>query len=184
MLDSSKWKNGPGLCSLDPMNPRPEDVYIDEIARALAAICRYNGQLPGPKPIHYSVAQHCVLGAQAFLGWDMRQQAKEFLMHDAAEAYIGDMVRPLKRHIPSFVTIEENIQKAVMKRFGLRYPIPVVYKTMDDIMLVTESLTFFNEELVRKWGYDPDTALNYKIEPWDAEYAESTFLKMYRYLFE
>lgn len=75
-----------------PLDPRPDDVSIVDIAWHLSHQCRYNGALNH----FYSVAQHSYLVAMA-TPWPWRGVA---LLHDAAEAYTGDVASPLKRHLP------------------------------------------------------------------------------------
>jgi 5'-deoxynucleotidase YfbR-like HD superfamily hydrolase len=74
-----------------PFNPKPEDVRIEDIAHALSNICRFSGHTRK----FYSVAQHSVLVCRALAGESALLQ-RWGLMHDAAEAYINDLIRPLK----------------------------------------------------------------------------------------
>lgn len=84
-----------------PMNPSIKDFSIVDIGHALSNICRYGGHVKK----FYSVAEHCVLMSRS-----VSPEAALFaLLHDAAEAYIGDMVRPLKQDIPEFKRIEDRI---------------------------------------------------------------------------
>ena len=121
------------------------NVYdIREIAHALSCTCRFNGHVVRP----YSVAQHCVLCADNVASADvvhpddvllLRQAA---LLHDAAEAFIGDIVRPLKRMLPLFMEIEHRFEREIHKAFGLPEVLPewVVQrvKEIDNIVLATE----------------------------------------------
>ena len=76
--------------SLD--NPSPADISMPEIASALGRICRYNGQVD----FHYSVAEHCLLLSQAMeLEGCEPIVALGALLHDAAEAYTGDISAPI-----------------------------------------------------------------------------------------
>jgi len=79
-----------------PLDPRPEDVCIADIAHSLSQICRFNGQTLQ----FYSVAQHSVLVSK-LLGQGGPSPIHEFmgLKHDAAEAYLCDLVRPIKREL-------------------------------------------------------------------------------------
>jgi hypothetical protein len=72
-----------------PLDPRPEDIDPVDIAHALSLICRYGGH----SSRFYSVAEHCVLMSHAVAP----EHALWALLHDATEAYLGDMIRPLKR---------------------------------------------------------------------------------------
>ena len=94
-----------------PFDPRPDDVCIRDIAHHLAQICRFNGGTRVP----YSVAQHSLMVADllppplAFYG----------LLHDATEAYVGDMVRPLKRGLPEYQRVEAEIWAAIVQKFRI-----------------------------------------------------------------
>lgn len=90
------------------------DIYI--IATALSNLCRYTGHVTR----FYSVAEHCVLVSFAC----PQQYALEGLLHDASEAFVGDVSSPLKKLLPAYQEIEENIQADVARRFGLTYPFP------------------------------------------------------------
>lgn len=114
----------------DFIDPRPEMIDIDDIAWGLANTCRFGGQ----SLEFYSVAQHSVIVSQivpptlAFAG----------LMHDAAEAYIGDMVGPLKQLLPEFKAIEKRIEARIFEVFGLSMPMPPEIKQADLRALRTE----------------------------------------------
>lgn len=76
------------------LDPRAEDFDIEDAAHALSRICRYGGHVPGDNI--YSVAQHSVYVAQC-VSETRPDLALSALLHDAAEAYIGDVIRPIKR---------------------------------------------------------------------------------------
>lgn len=117
-------------------DPRPEDFDIEEIAHALALQNRFNGHTSEP----YSVAQHSVLVSLLLEEWDEPSQVVFCgLMHDAAEAYIGDCIQPLKRELPSFYEVEERIERALAERFGMPFPFPEAVKRADTTMLLVES---------------------------------------------
>lgn len=97
---------------------------IEDIATSLSNICRYNGHLPH----FYSVAEHSVLVADWLndSGHD-RKTILTGLLHDASEAYVGDMVRPLKRHQEYGVAhqrIEELIAEKISAKYGAHFPYP------------------------------------------------------------
>lgn len=114
-----------------PLDPRPEEVKIEDIAAGLSKQCRFNGHIDR----FYSVAEHSVIAST--LTTDIHL-AKWLLMHDAPEAYIGDMVRPLKAVIPQFQEIEDRIMTAIAERVGLDGDMPAEVKTIDNIMCSTE----------------------------------------------
>ncbi len=106
-------------------DPRPEDVFIVDIAHSLAMLCRYNGATLR----FYSVAEHSV--------WVSRlvspKNAMWGLLHDAAEYVVGDMTRPLKKQpqLRGFATFESRVQRVVCERFGLPYDMPDEVKAVD-----------------------------------------------------
>lgn len=100
----------------DFLSPEDHGYDIKLIAHALSNICRYNGH----SKRFYSVAEHSVLVSQC-VPTSLQLCA---LLHDASEAYVGDMTSPLKRLIPEFGVIEDRIQACIAKVYGLPYPFP------------------------------------------------------------
>lgn len=113
------------------LDPQPEDICIHDIAHALALTCRYGGQCKH----FYSVAQHSILVAEKC----KEENQLWGLMHDAAEAYIGDMPKPFKPFMANFDEIEEKIIAVIADKFGLPMPMPTQVHTIDRKMLVTEA---------------------------------------------
>ncbi|MDP3848594.1 MAG: phosphohydrolase [Pseudomonas sp.] len=110
----------------------PTAAMIDpmDIAHSLAHQCRFNGHSRG----FYSVAQHCCIVA------DLVPEEHQLvaLLHDATEAYVGDLVRPLKQLLPAFVDIEHRIWLAICERFNLDTELPACVHDADLIALATE----------------------------------------------
>jgi len=104
---------------LDPLDPAPGKVHIEDIAHALAHICRFGGHCS----TFYSVAEHS-LWVEAFVAFEHPGLALHALLHDAAEAYIGDIITPLKRLMlvrgDPIYQVEARIEQAIASRFGLR----------------------------------------------------------------
>lgn len=115
-----------------PLDPRPEDVCIEDIAHALSNNCRWGGHAHR----FYSVAQHSLFVAH----W---LPTLEALMHDASEAYILDMPRPIKRQMPEYSAIEDNLMKCIAERFDFPYPFPKQVKAADDFALYYEKSQLF-----------------------------------------
>ncbi|MFZ5645793.1 MAG: phosphohydrolase [Bacillota bacterium] len=102
-----------------PLDPRSEDVCIEDIAHSLAMQCRFNGHTR----VFYSVAEHSVLMAEelALLGYGKDVQLYG-LLHDAAEAYLCDLPRPVKRQLSTYGIAEKKLQEKILNSLGL--PIP------------------------------------------------------------
>lgn len=125
---------------IDPFEMTADDVVIEDIAHALARQCRYNGHCAG----HLSVARHSI--------WVQERLEDEGfgdgnlllgLLHDAGEAYIGDIIRPLK-HNPAFGTVyaelERHVEACISEHFGLPFPHPPWIKEADDFVLTQREL--------------------------------------------
>jgi uncharacterized protein len=156
-------------------DPKPEDFRIEDIANALSMIPRFGGHTP----FHYSVAQHCVLGAS-----QVEQRFKlEFLMHDRAEAYIGDMVRPIKLALLGYAEIEERIMEVSASLFDVPVKMSPEVKLADNRMLVTEANTFFSRAKNR-WWEEPHwpAPYNIRINQWSQTQAARAFLGLYKAL--
>jgi hypothetical protein len=117
-----------------PIDPRPEDVCIEDIAHALSMQCRYAGHVSQ----FYSVAEHCVRVAELVPSQD-RMWA---LLHDAAEAYLVDLPRPIKRHSElgtHYRTVENALMRVICERFGLSLDEPAWVTRADQAMLCVEA---------------------------------------------
>lgn len=136
-----------------PLDPSPNDIRIDDIARALSHLCRYNGQTSR----FYSVAEHSVLAAEMAgrMGHPISVQ-RWALLHDASEAYVGDMIRPLKKEIPQFEEIEERVQRAIARRFNLPWPMYPIIKEIDNILCSTEKDQLLPNHRGHEWPNMPD----------------------------
>lgn len=111
-------------------HPEAHPYEIEEIAHALSHLCRYTGHVSQ----FYSVAQHSVMVSKLV----PQQDRLVGLLHDASEAFLGDVASPLKRLLPDYKAIEQRVERAIAKRFDLEYPFPESVKKADLIMLVTE----------------------------------------------
>lgn len=161
--------------ALDLLNPQPEQINLEDIAHALARVCRYGGH----SRRFYSVAEHsCYVMRELQNAGCSEPTVRWGLMHDAAEAYVGDMLAPLKA-IPGlefFRFVELRIQNAIARRFDLPPEIPPAVKLMDLRMLATEKAQVFGPE-PRPWNL-PDDAdpLPVVLGFWDPDRAERYFL--------
>lgn len=113
-----------------PLDPREEDFDIIDIAHALSNLCRFGGHVK----TFYSVAEHSV-----YVSYHTKpKEALVGLLHDASEAYLVDMPRPIKTYMPQYRDIEENLQRFISQKFGLTWPFPASVHTADNRILVSE----------------------------------------------
>ena len=114
-----------------PIDPMPDEVFIEDIAHALSMLCRFGGH----SLRFYSVAEHSVLLCRA-----VTQENKLWaLLHDASEAYLVDVPRPLKPFLRGYREAEDKIMRAVCTRFGLAPDMPPEVKAADTAILSTEA---------------------------------------------
>lgn len=158
-----------------PLDARAEDVCIEDIGHATAFTCRFGGHVKR----YYSVAQHSVLVSQACAPVD----ALWGLLHDGAEAYLGDMVRPLKHQyaMHEFCEAETRVLHAIAERFGLPWPIPRSVKRADEELLATECRDVMGGEVAGDWclTYEPSENV---ITPWSPQESEHAFLARFHEL--
>lgn len=116
-----------------PTNPNPDSIVIQDIAHSLSMQCRFSGHVKR----FYSVAQHSVLVSYLCNNEDSLWG----LLHDATEAYLIDIPRPLKRSgkFDAYLEFEKNMQTAICRRFGLIDKEPPSVKKADTILLATEA---------------------------------------------
>lgn len=102
-----------------PLDMKPDDVAIEDIAHSLARLCRYNGHCGG----FISVARHSIWVADSLYLTDFQLWG---LLHDAPEAYLGDMTRPVKQQpsMAMYREADEALEKVIAERFDLPYPMP------------------------------------------------------------
>lgn len=112
------------------LTPELSKFDITDIAHGLSNVCRFGGQ----SKEFYSVAQHSVLASYLVPDCDKY----DALMHDAAEAMIGDIPKPLKELLPDYQLIEKRVENAISSRFKVSNPLPLSVKRADLIMLATE----------------------------------------------
>lgn len=139
------------------INPNPEQIDIIDIANSLSKECHFGNQLKN----FYSVAQHS-LWVCDIAPDDLKIIA---LLHDASEAYTGDIVKPLKLLIPRFKEIEDTITKAIFKKFGADYSRLHEIKPYDKQVQADEANYFWNNIGTLPYeGYSFDEVQNEFIE--------------------
>lgn len=149
-----------------PMDPRVDEIHIEDIAHALSNICRYGGHCRK----FYSVAEHSCHVSDSL----PPHYALDGLLDDAAEAYIGDMIRPIKYSIPVYQELDEVISIQIRKRFGLTRCRRPEVMTVDNAILFDESEQVMGGQVV-DWKL-PGKPLGIKIQFWTPERAEREFM--------
>jgi hypothetical protein len=167
-VDEGGWIKTYSGKYIEPLNPDPANIDIYDIAHSLANQCRFTGHTN----LFYSVAQHSVL-VSTLVPKEDRLWA---LLHDATEAYLADIARPIKRQAgfgEAYKLAEDTLMVAVADAFGLSLPIPPAVKAADSALLGAEQRDLMDmPELV------PDAA-DIKIIPWKPLASEQWFLSKY-----
>lgn len=158
-------------------------VDLDDIAHHLSMICHWNGACEE----FFSVAQHSILVSlvcpHPLQRWG--------LMHDAAEAYVGDVTRPLKAMLPDYKIIEKRVLRAIAQKFGLKWPEPPELKRYDNQIITLECSLFMHDSTILHDGNGvpvdtpgPDVIIpKWAIEPMEPNEAKQAFLRRYRKVF-
>lgn len=158
------------------LDPLPGEICIEDIAHHLALTNRFCGATREP----YSVAQHSV---------EVSLQCGDHrwgLMHDAAEAYLGDVHKPLKNVLTDYAGIESAILAAVAEKFGLGWPMPEEVHEVDTRMLVTEARDLLAEVPIgwgRGFGLEGVEPYSWRVMPVGWREAEKMFLERFDNLF-
>ncbi len=137
-----------------PLDPRVEDIDILDIAHSLSTINRFTGHARFP----YSVAQHCIE-----VSYEIDPEfALAGLLHDATEAYVNDLAKPVKRSLPEYCAMEDRIHEVISTKFDVDTKAPAI-KVVDSRALVTEAWWLCNGEA---WYFqDPwPEPYNYPVE--------------------
>ena len=148
---------------IDLLNPEPEDIRSLDIAHALSHLCRWTGHTS----CFYSVAQHCILVSENV----PIEHALSALLHDATEAYVGDMASPLKSIFPQYQHVETIVWHAIAERYGLPVVLDDSIKTADLLLQRTEA-----RDLVGGPAVSRGRTLPAPIQPWSPEVAKARYL--------
>lgn len=163
---------------LNLADPRQDQFTIDDIACALSKICRFGGHVES----FYSVAEHSVhcLGVARD---DCLSPNEQFacLMHDAAEAFVGDVVKPLKVMLQNYDAIECRMEGVIADKFGIDFvTTKAAYKKIDHEMLIAERRALFSADNVKWFGEDRVRHISPPIQCWNPKVAEQEFLSSVR----
>lgn len=152
--------------------PGASRFTVNDIAHALAHLCRFTGHTRQ----FYSVAEHSVLASRIA----PPEHALDALLHDAAEAFIGDVSKPLKALLPEYQEIEARVAQVICERFGLGWPMAGAVKHADLAMLQAERQWVLGcrEEWPGLEGIEPGPPPEF----WSPHVARRRFLARYREL--
>jgi 5'-deoxynucleotidase YfbR-like HD superfamily hydrolase len=156
-------------------DPQPETIHLSDIAHALSLICRFNGHVSR----FYPVASHSIHVAQLV----PPEQALAALFHDASEAYICDIARPVKISgaFDAYRRIEAKIMEVIRAKFGLGDTETPEIKRADHIALATETKALVKDPQPGYWTeIAPD--FTYEIKPTSPREAEMSFIRKYEEL--
>jgi uncharacterized protein len=156
-----------------PLRPDPELVCIEDIAHSLSLKCRYGGHCC----FLFSVAEHSVLMADAVLSaGGSPMEALMALMHDSPEAYVDDMIRPIKKSVIGYEQIETRVWEAICTKFDFDPNLPPIIKEFDNRILADEKA---QNMAALDWDYTPGPPLGVKLMFWNPIVAEEQFLRRF-----
>lgn len=163
---------------VDLANPDPATIEIDSIAAALSKICRFGGHCPQ----FYSVAEHSVHATNLAVASGVTGEALiAVFLHDAAEAYIGDIVKPLKGIMIDYMVTEQRIESAIEKAFSVSFNRHKdVIKRFDRAMLRAEKLYMWPNDSEIWTGFAEAEVAMVPFEFWSPDDARTQFLAVAR----
>jgi len=150
-----------------PGDPESTVITNVDIAHALSLLCRYGGHVDR----FYSVAEHCVLMSLEVAP----ENALYALLHDATEAYVVDVPRPLKVFLDGYKQIEEGVWRAIARTYGISVTLPDEVLAADDRILLTERRVLMPH--AERWALDDEVEpLPVSIGAWEPEWAERAYI--------
>jgi hypothetical protein len=173
IADRGNWLQTCSGIRFFPLDPRPEEIKINDIAGALSKMCRFGGH----SKRFYSVAEHCVLMSRAATTPFKRAA----LLHDASEAYLVDIPRPVKPMLANYSLIEDKIMQTIAFKFGFVWPLQKEVKILDSAILADEQAQVM-VPIDHAWD-NMQEPLGISLEFWSPDKAEAEFLSQYIRLF-
>lgn len=155
----------------DFVNTSSNVITIEDIAYGLSNVCRFGGHVSR----FYSVAQHSVLVSR-LVESQCEGLGLHGLLHDAGEAYIGDVPKPLKVLLPDYQVIEERVDHAIRSWAGLPLKLPKVVKAADTVLLATEQRDLMPKHSDEWASLEGVAPLGLKIRPWRPRKAYRLFM--------
>lgn len=163
-----RWTQTKSGIKFYPFEPAPEMINIEDIAHGLSNMCRFHGQTK----FFYSVAQHCNLGLKIInkiYPYDLALKLA-WMLHDASEAYVLDMPKPIKNGLPDYRKLEEKITEIIFEKFYLNKnvltePLYKDLKLIDEQMLANEYDTLFDKKLFSAFLVKPLPWIKVRWQP-------------------
>lgn len=145
----SAWTQTFSGQALDLLNPQPEQILIEDIARGLSHVNRFSGQTDEP----FSVAQHSLLVMMLLKNAGRASKVQlQGLLHDATEAYLTDVPKPLKDLLPEYERIEARLNAVIMAKFGLPAELHPAVKVADQRAAQGEAWTLLGGPPLNGWA--------------------------------
>ena len=165
----------------DPVHPKAELIDIMDIAHALSMLCRANGHFRS----FYSVGQHCINCAREAKarGYSERVQLA-CLLHDASEASLSDVTRPVKAELPRYLEIEEPLQNCIWDKF---LDTPLSSAEYDQVFLIDDNILaheFINLMGAKIFETTPELSSEPEFSFTGFEQCQQEFLALFRKLTE
>lgn len=162
----------------DIANPKPEQFSFGDIAGALSKICRFGGQANH----FYSVAEHLIhCTAQAVQDSLPQEVQQAVMLHDATEAFVGDVVKPLKIMLAEYEGIEDRVEAVIGEKFGIDFNRHrSAIRKIDHEMLIAERRKMFTPDKVTWTGENDVRKVDADFQLWMPETAEFTFVRVAR----
>jgi uncharacterized protein len=173
MPDDKAWIAGDFMQTFSggryyPLNPTPDQINSVDIAHALSNLCRYGGHVDR----FYSVAEHCVLLSRSVAP----ENALHALLHDATEAYVVDVPRPVKQHLANYKDLEHRVWIAICQKFGISNVVPAEVTDHDNRILLNERKALMHNAEVGAWTVDGLEPLDTSIFAWSPNRAEIEYM--------
>lgn len=149
-----------------PLEPEFSTIDIVDIAHALSLQCRFGGHCKS----FYSVAEHCVLISHAV----PQEYALWGLLHDATEAYLVDLPRPIKKSMPDYVKAEKNLMTYICRHFKLSEEEPKEVKDADKRIIYNERKLLGKSDI--EWSNIGEPLPNVEVIGLMPELAEYNFM--------
>jgi uncharacterized protein len=176
-MSSREWFPTYSGLKFYPLKLDPKKIKIEDIAHQLSLITRFGGATPTID----SVAQHSVLVSMYLEREGFSRDISLWgLLHDAAEAYIGDMKIGVKGLFPKFKDLENKILEMIIGKYGLTWPMPESVHEWDWIVGCNEAFTFVKKASPKYFEVEPVKKIYMTL--WDSQYAERMFLSRFKIL--